>query len=211
MATIRDGDRSVLLVVDVQVGVVAGAWEADRIVSNVALTVERARAMGAPVIWVQHDDEQLVRGSPDWEYVPELVRAEGEPLVHKHYHSSFEGTGLEALLAGLGATHIVLAGAATNWCIRATAYAALDRGYDLTLVSDAHTTGSGMLERGLRLEAECIVEDLNLAMTWLSYPGRTNGVATAEQVAFAGGKGLETEQVRAGHRASPRNGGQDGA
>lgn len=187
MATVREGNRSVLLVVDVQVGVLADAWESERIVKNVSLAVERARGQGVPVIWVQHDDDGLVHGSPEWEYVPELIPAPGEPLVHKHHHSSFEATDLEGLLAKLGATHIVLAGAATNWCIRATAYAALDRGYDLTLLSDAHTTGSGMLENGLKLEAECIVEELNIAMTWLSYPGRRNGVATAERVAFLSG------------------------
>ncbi len=117
-----------------------------------------------------------------------------EPLVAKHHHSAFEQTDLEPLLAGFGATHIVLAGAATNWCIRATAYAALDRGYDLTLVSDAHTTGTTLLEHGVRLEAACIVEDLNMAMTWLSYPGRKNGIATAEQVAFTGSRGLGTNK-----------------
>ena len=80
---------------------------------------------------------------------------------------------------------VTLAGAATNWCIRATAYAALDRGYDLTLVKDAHTTGALEFEDGARVEAADIIRDLNVAMTWLSYPGRTNGVAAAEEVDFA--------------------------
>jgi nicotinamidase-related amidase len=172
-------------VVDVQAGVLAGAWEAERIVMNVARAVERARAGGVPVIWVHHSDDDLVYGSPAWQWVPELAPAQGEPVIDKHHHSSFEQTPLEDTLARLGATRIVLAGAATNWCIRATAYASLDRGYDLTLVSDAHTTVSSMLERGLMLEAESIVEDLNLAMTWLSYPGRKNDVATAEEVSFS--------------------------
>jgi hypothetical protein len=78
----------------------------------------------------------------------------------------------------------VLAGAATNWCIRATAYGALDRGYDLTLVKDAHTTESLELENGA-MEASSIVQELNIAIKWLSYPGRANGTATAEEVDFA--------------------------
>ena len=78
----------------------------------------------------------------------------------------------------------MLAGAATNWCIRATAYAALERGYDLTLVADAHTTATREAEDGLRLEAPVLIRDLNIAMTWLSYPGRVNGTATAEAVDF---------------------------
>ena len=79
----------------------------------------------------------------------------------------------------------MLAGAATNWCIRATAYGALERGYDLTLVKDAHTTESMELEGGTRIEAASVIQELNTAMTWVSYPGRTNGTATAEEVNFA--------------------------
>ena len=111
--------------------------------------------------------------------------AEGELRLHKQHNSAFERTGLEAALAGLCATHIVLAGAATNWCIRATAYAALERGYDLTLVADAHTTATRVNEDGLRLEAPVLVRDLNIAMTWLSYPGRVNGTALAEALDFS--------------------------
>ncbi len=114
--------------------------------------------------------------------------------IHKQFNSSFEQTSLEETLAGLGATHIVLAGAATNWCIRATAYAALDRGYDLTLIEDAHTTGTLELENGIRIEAADVVRELNNAMSWLSYPGRTNGTATVDAVDFAVEKVLEHEQ-----------------
>jgi nicotinamidase-related amidase len=184
MATIRSGSQPVLIVVDVQVGVVADAWQADRVVANVVRCVERARAQQVPVLWVQHGDDELVVGSPAWQWVSALVPAEGEPRVQKQHNSAFEQTGLEALLAGLGATHIVLAGAATNWCIRATAYGALERGYDLTLVSDAHTTKTRELENGTKLEAPILVQDLNIAMTWLSYPERKNDTMKAKDVVF---------------------------
>lgn len=185
MATVRAGDRAVLLVVDVQVGVMDGVWDGPRVIHNVVRAVERARAAGLPVIWAQHSDAELPYGEPPWQLVPELVPAAGEPVIHKCYNSCFEETRLEAELAGLGATHIVLAGAATNWCIRATAYGALDRGYDLTLIEDAHTTGAIELEAGERIEAAAIVDELNFAMTRLSYPGRSNGVARAAEVDFA--------------------------
>jgi nicotinamidase-related amidase len=185
MATIREGNKSVLVVVDVQVGVVNDAWEAPRVVNNVSRAVERARAEGVPVIWVQHSNDELPRGSPQWQWVPELVPSKGEPSIDKQFNSAFEQTSLDAELARLGATHIVLAGAATNWCIRATAYGALDRGYDLTLVKDAHTTGSIELEGGATIEAANIVRELNVAMTWLEYPGRKNGTANAEEINFA--------------------------
>jgi nicotinamidase-related amidase len=185
MATVREGSKGVLMVVDVQVGVVKEAWDASRIIRNVAHVVERARVHAVPVIWVQHSDKNLTYGSPQWQWVPELVPADGEPLIHKHFNSSFEQTTLEAELARLGATHIALAGAATNWCIRATAYGALERGYDLTLVKDAHTTETMVLDDGARFEASSVIQELNIAMTWVSYPGRKNGTAKAEEVNFA--------------------------
>jgi nicotinamidase-related amidase len=185
VATVREGNKGVLLVVDVQVGVVRDAWDAGRIVRNVARAVERARAQGVPVIWVQHSSDELARGSPQWQWAPELAPRQGEPLIHKQFNSSFEQTTLEEELARLGATHIALAGAATNWCIRATAYGALDRGYDLTLIKDAHTTASIDLGKGETIEASGVIRELNIAMTWLNYPGRKNGTAMAEEVDFA--------------------------
>ena len=184
MATVREGNKGVLLVVDVQVGVMRESWDAARVIKNLARAVERARARNVPVIWIQHSDKDLAYGSPEWQWVPEMTPAKGETLIHKEFNSSFEQTALDEELARIGATHIALAGAATNWCIRATAYGALDRGYDLTLIKDAHTTGTMELDDGVKIEAASVIHDLNIAMSWLSYPGRTNGTATAEAIDF---------------------------
>jgi nicotinamidase-related amidase len=137
------------------------------------------------VIWVQHADSELVYGSADWQIVPQLSPAEHEIVIHKQFNSSFEQTPLVETLAKLGATHVVLAGAATNWCIRATAYGALDRGFDLTLIKDAHTTGTTELEDGTVIEAKNIIQELNIALNWLSYPNRKNGTSSADEIDFA--------------------------
>lgn len=185
MATVREGHQPVLLVVDVQVGVMAEVWQAPRVTANVALALARARAQGVPVIWVQHQNQELQAGTPAWQWVPELQPAADELLIAKQYNSAFEDTPLEAQLAARGATHIVLAGAASNWCIRATAYGALDRGFDLTLVSDAHGTETLVLDDGQRIEAESVIRDLNTTMTWLRYPGRSNAAVAAAQLDFS--------------------------
>ncbi|MEZ4647922.1 MAG: isochorismatase family protein [Candidatus Eisenbacteria bacterium] len=186
MATVRAGSKKVLVVVDVQVGVMSGAWNAPEVIANVARSVESARAHGVPVIWVQHSsDEELVPESAEWQWVPELVPGAGELAVHKTHNSAFEDTDLEQMLSELGATHIVLAGAATNWCIRATAYGALDRGYDLTLVEDAHSTETLDLGGGAKIEAEQVIRDLNVVMTWLTYPGRKTTTAKSGELAWA--------------------------
>jgi nicotinamidase-related amidase len=185
MATIRSGAKSALVVVDVQVGVMASSWEAKRVVANVAQAVERARSSGVPVVWVQHESDELPRSSEPWQLVPELQPKSEEMRVYKRFPSSFEDTELESTLQEQEITHVVLAGAQTNWCIRATAYAALDRGYDLTLVKDAHTTESIDLGDGRTIEASSMITDLNIAMKWLTYPGRKNSITTVEELPFA--------------------------
>src|SRR4051794_13317234 len=176
MATVREGNKGALVVVDVQVGVMDAAWQAERVAGNVARAVDRAREAGVPVVWVQHRDEELVPDTAVWELVPELVPAEGEARIHKAHNSSFEKTSLDDELDQLGVSHLVLAGAATNWCVRATAYAALERGYDLTLVADAHTTSGD--------EAAAVVEDLNTVMQWVSYADVANTTAATDELDF---------------------------
>lgn len=185
MATVRTGNRCILLVVDFQVDVVKDAWDVPRIAGNIAHAVARARARRVPVLWVQHEAEDMPRDSAGWQLVPELVPGAGEPRLFKKHSSSFEQTPLEQELAVRGATHIVLAGAQTNWCIRAAAYAALERGYDLTLVEDAHTTADIDRGDGTAVAAAGIVEDLNLAMKWLDYPGRKSQAVAAGELVFA--------------------------
>lgn len=183
--TARNPDRrKVLLVVDAQVGVLAGTWNRQRVLDNLVHLVDRARAANATVIWVQHEEEDMPRGSDAWQWAPPLAPAHGEPCISKRCNSAFEDTALASVLDELGARHLVLAGALSNWCIRATAHAALERGLDLTLVSDAHTTGDIELEDGRVLEAAQIVEELNIAMTWMRYPGRRNATATTQAVDF---------------------------
>jgi len=184
MATIRKGHRAVLLIVDVQVGVVEDAWEADRIVQNISRAVEKARSQNVPIVWVQHSGRSLKKDSPQWQLVPELSPRADEVIIQKNYNSSFEETNLEETLESLGATRIILVGAATNWCIRATAYAALERGYDLTLIADGHTTGDLELEDSITVPAEHVILDLNTIMAWVTYPGRENQVIGVDEIQF---------------------------
>lgn len=182
MATVRSGNQAALLVVDVQIGIVASAWNREKVIGNIDLAVSRAREAGVPVIWVQHHDDELQQGSDAWRWVEELQPRSDEPLIHKRYNSAFEQTGLEAELARRGVTHIVLAGAMTNWCIRSTAHGALDRGYDLTLLKDAHTTEDLRLSEDRVIPARDMVTELNAAIRWLAYPDRVNTVAHAADV-----------------------------
>ena len=162
---------SALLVIDVQNNVVDKAWRRDEIISNINLAVEKARAGKTKVIWIQHSDEDLPIGSEGWEIVPELKPLDSEPIIRKIYRSSFEDTGLEPLLEKLGVNHLFITGAETNNCVRHTTHAALERGYDITLIKDAHTT-SDVKWRNFDVHATDLIDDLNMSFWDYELPGR---------------------------------------
>jgi nicotinamidase-related amidase len=182
MTTLSERPHAALLIIDVQNGVVADAYERDAVVANIGALVDRAREEGVPVVWVQHSDEELEKGSEAWEYVPELPRRDSEPLVHKLYGDSFEDTDLEDVLARAGAGHLVVTGASTDACIRSTIHGAFVRGYDVTLVADAHTS-SDNTEWGSP-PPDQVIAHTNLYWRYQTAPGRRAGVAAAKDVTF---------------------------
>src|SRR6202022_3308005 len=139
MSTLENRPNTALLVIDVQNGVVGGAHQRDVVVANVGSLVEKARRQRVPVVWVQHSDKGLARGSDDWRIVPELAPADAEPLVEKNYGHSFEDTTLETVLSRLGVGRLVVVGAETDACVRSTLHGAFVRGYGAALVGDPHT------------------------------------------------------------------------
>jgi nicotinamidase-related amidase len=184
MTTLGNRPNTALLVVDMQNGVVERTHERDAVVANIGSIVEKARREGVPVVWVQHSDEQLARGSDDWRIVPELTPGDAEPLVEKGYDDSFEDTTLETVLSGLGVGRLVVVGAQTDMCIRSTLHGAFVRGYDATLVSDAHTT-EDQTAWGAP-PPDQVIAHTNLYWTYQTAPGRTAGTVETEDVDFGG-------------------------
>jgi nicotinamidase-related amidase len=183
MTTFENRPNTAVLVIDVQNGVVGGAYERDAVVANVGTVVEKARAADVPVVWVQHSGENLAPGSEEWKIVPELSPEEDEPRVDKRYPDSFEETNLEPLLADLGVGSLVVVGAQTDECVRSTLHGALVRGYDATLVSDAHTTED--LSPWGAPPPELVIAHTNLYWGNHEAPGRTAGTVEAENVSFS--------------------------
>ena len=183
MTTLANRPNTALLVVDVQNGVVAGTPRRDEVVANVAQLVEKARGEDVPVVWVQHSDDGLPRGTDQWQLVAELGFDSKEPLVEKHYGDSFEDTNLESLLSDLGVGRLVVVGAQTDACIRSTLHGALVRGYDAILVSDAHTT-EDLTQLGAP-PPEQVIAHTNLYWDDQRAPGRTAGTVETKNVDFA--------------------------
>ncbi len=184
MTTLPDRPNTALVVIDVQQGVVDGAYRRDAVVANISTLVNRARAEGVTIVWVQHSSEEMQQDSEAWEYVSELSRREPEPLVHKLYGDAFEGTDLEEVLADSGVGRLIVAGAETDACIRSTIHGAFTRGYDVILVGDAHTTND--LSAWGAPPPEVTIAHINLYWQFQDAPGRTAGVSKAKDVRFSG-------------------------
>ncbi|CAN7431722.1 cysteine hydrolase family protein [Microbacterium sp. LjRoot45] len=182
MSRFPDRDATALVVIDMQRGVVAGNYEVEAVTRNVAALVERARADGVPVVWVQ-DHNELEKDSPEWQLVDGLVPAEGEARVDKIYGDSFEDTDLDERLAERGVDRLVVAGAQTDACIRSTLHGALTRGYDVTLVSDAHTT-EDLRQWGSPISPEQAVGYANLYWSFSRTPDAAGDVTPTAEVAF---------------------------
>jgi nicotinamidase-related amidase len=182
VTTLQDRPNTALLVIDVQNGVVEGAHERDSVVANVASLVEKARAGQIPVVWIQQTDDNFEKGSDKWRIVPELTPVDAEPHLEKAYADAFEETTLETLLSGLGVGQLIVAGAQTDECIRSTLHGAIVRGYDATLVSDAHTTEDST-EWGAP-PPDKVIAHTNLYWKYHTAPGRTAGTVTTAEVDF---------------------------
>ena len=137
-----------------------------------------------PVVWVQHSDDNIVRGSDGWKIVPELVPDKAEPLVEKHYGDSFEETTLETVLGGLKVGRLVVVGAQTDACVRSTLHGAFARGYDATLVGDAHTTEDQSAWGAP--PPDKVIAHTNLYWKYQTAPGRTAGTVATKDVDFRG-------------------------
>ncbi|HET9140339.1 isochorismatase family protein [Actinophytocola sp.] len=182
MTTLPGRPNTALVVIDVQNGVVNSSHNRDEVIANINTLVDRARAENVPVVWVQHTSDELARDSESWQYVPELVRRDSEPLVHKRYGDSFEDTDLEERLAEHGVGRLVVTGAQSDACIRATLHGAVVRGYDALLVSDAHTTED--LSQWGAPTPDLVIAHTNIYWEHHDAPGRSAGVATTAEVSF---------------------------
>ena len=173
-------DTTALLVIDLQRGVVQGCFDAGGVLGRTAQLVERARSAGVPVVWVQ-DHGSFAEGTNEWALAAPLERGVNEPLVRKEYRDSFADTDLADVLGSLGVHHLVVAGAQSDYCIRTTTQTAAARGFDVTLVSDAHTTTDVEYD-GVLITGEQIVAHTNMFFDSLRYPGHRYAAERNDQV-----------------------------
>ncbi len=183
MSAYPDRNRTALMVIDVQVDVMEYAWKREETISRIAELVRGARESKVDVIWVQHSDDGMQIDSEAWQLVPELKVLNSERIVHKLWRSSFEETELEEILEELKVGHLIITGAQSNLCVRHTIHAAIERGLDITLVSDAHTTLDDSWN-GAPIPAELIVAELNRGCSDYELPDSFVDTKATELIAF---------------------------
>ena len=181
MTRFADRPGTALLVIDVQEDVMSSAWQSPEVVSRIGALVDRARAEGTPVVWVRHEDEDMPACSPSWQIVAALRPSARESIVEKRFRSAFEGTDLDTVFDVLDVGRLVVCGAQSDFCVRHTIHAALEKGYDVALASDAHTTTDAEID-GVTIPAELIVAQQNLATREYVLPGRTSHIAPHDQI-----------------------------
>jgi nicotinamidase-related amidase len=106
-----------------------------------AAVLARFRRDNAPVLHVQHlwdapDAEYLRPGTPGFAYDARVAPDEGEPVVVKEAPNAFLGTDLEQRLRAQSIDELVVAGMMTSMCVDATVRAAVDLGFQVTVVGD---------------------------------------------------------------------------
>jgi nicotinamidase-related amidase len=136
--------RCAVLVIDMQRALFDAAprpHEADVVIEKINALMARARAAGAPVVIVQHEDQgALAHGSQGWSLVRSLIVQPGDALVRKTTPDSFLNTPLADVLARHGATKVVVAGYASEFCVDTTVRRAAALGFGVVIAADAHTT-----------------------------------------------------------------------
>jgi isochorismate hydrolase len=105
-------------------------------------------------------------------------------LVHKTFGDSFEDTDLEEVLANAGVGRLVVSGAQTDACIRSTIHGAFTRGYDVTLVGDAHTTEDHSAWGAP--PPDKVIAHTNIYWRYQAAPDRTARVTETKDVTFSG-------------------------
>jgi nicotinamidase-related amidase len=136
-------EKKVLVVIDVQNDVVEDGYKRDETIDNINRLIRSAREQQIPIIYVQHDEVEgpMIKGELGWQLHPRLEKPlHQEVTIYKTVPNSFTNTPLKQTLDELDATHIYICGAQTEYCVDSTCRGAIDLGYNVTLITDSHTT-----------------------------------------------------------------------
>ena len=174
---------SAVLVIDVQQALCVGqhaAHDAQGVIQRINLVTRRARAAGAPVVFIQHEGKgtELEHGSAGWQFADGLAIETGDLRVPKTTPDAFLRTNLQELLQSRHVGHLVVCGMHTEFCVDTTVRRALACGYPVTLVADAHTSSGNAV-----LTPQQVIAHHNATLTDIrSFGPRVAAVPAADVV-----------------------------
>ena len=160
MSRFPERDASALVVVDAQQGPAAALAGVTAVLDAIADLVARARLAGVPVVWLRRVDAELRPGEPGWQLCDLLASEPGELLIDHAWDDGFIATDLADALGGLSAGHLWLAGLGSETAVLQTYLGALYRGFDVTLIEDAHAATDVEFD-GCELSASQVVALVN--------------------------------------------------
>jgi len=170
-----------LLIIDVQIAIVTGAYHETEVLAAIANMAASARAADVPVIYVQHCHDKyapMMKGAEGWAVHPKVAPEPGDLIIEKTASDSFYKTRLAADLEQLGVQQIVICGLQTEFCVDATSRAAISHGYHVILAADAHTTGDAVTT------AATVIQHHNYALGNLAHPDRRIEVKPSTEISF---------------------------
>ncbi|MBC9797904.1 isochorismatase family protein [Sinomicrobium weinanense] len=155
-------DGNALLIIDMQKGSFTSQtprFDTEGVVMRINKLGSMFRELAFPVIFIQHDGTgtgQFEKNSTAWENLDELIVEPDDILVDKYANDIFYRTTLQSKLNELNVSDLFITGCATDFCVESAIQSALTKDYNITVVSNGHTTG----ERP-HLKAEKVIEHYN--------------------------------------------------
>jgi nicotinamidase-related amidase len=163
----KNMSRTALLVIDVQAALITGADRGPEVLAAIGRLVERARAVGTPIIYLQHCHstyQPMMKGASGWLIHASVAPKPGDLVIEKTASDGFYQTSLQSELDRLAAERLVICGLQTEFCVDATCRAALSRGFEVALAGDAHTTNDAVAPAGI------VVRHHNYTLANLAHP-----------------------------------------
>lgn len=158
-----------LLVVDMQ-----NAWlnrdtprlDKAGVIARINHAARHTREQGGQVIFVQHCDASCVEHSEEWQIDAGLIVVDTDGKLNKTACDSFADTNLLVQLQACDTSNLIICGLATEFCVDTTIRAAPSHGFNVVVLSDAHTTGDRP-----HMKAQGIIEHHNWVWANMSVPG----------------------------------------
>jgi nicotinamidase-related amidase len=169
--------NSALLIIDVQNGMFLEenpVFNDKLVISNIQQLLGNARSNNVPIIYIQHNaptGKMLEPGTKAWEIHPEITPAIRDTVIQKTTPDAFYKTNLQEVLQKLPIERLIIAGIQSEVCVDTTCRNAYSLGYEITLVTDAHSTwDSG------ELTAQQIINHHNQVLRWFADTQETKDI-----------------------------------